>query len=546
MPKISNKDVLNTKINLIKKSDNPEKNIGLIVELFLELVKDKINNSNLIMLYDFMKEYADLDDINDTIKNKVSNIFFDYNKSKFQIENILTEQYTYPNNSFKNKLYKKRAKQFNFLKTIPQFEQRSEEWFTQREGMITASDIGTAIDLNHHQKRYTLILKKCDKGPPYKDNKFVHHGKKYEEIATMIYQFRYNVVVEEFGLIPHPFVKFIGASPDGICTKYTLDGKLSKLVGRMLEIKCPLTRNINLDGKIYGHICPEYYWAQVQIQLEVCELDECDFWQCRIEEYRNRQEFIKDTDTKKMYLSLEHGMEKGAVIQLLPKNKITEFCLFDAKYLYPPKINMTPTEYDDWVFDTINNIWKFNSEWRKKGQPEYVFDRVIYWKLTRCCNVTIVRDNDWFNKVLPQIKETWDYIEYYRKNKDKLEEFCEFIEKNKRKKNNNELFLSYAYHNYNNIKFDIDDFLSDNSSDGDNNIMKINNKQCFFLDSSDSDSDIDTKKQQKNKKKSIKKKNIKNDKKKSKIVKKKTSKGTFYNDEINSDPECMLLTDSDE
>ena len=52
-----------------------------------------------------------------------------------------------------------------------------------------------------------------------------------------------NVKVDEYGLLQHDKYPFIGASPDGICDKTTLDGnKLTKLVGRLLEIGGNFTR----------------------------------------------------------------------------------------------------------------------------------------------------------------------------------------------------------------------------------------------------------------------------------------------------------------
>ena len=44
--------------------------------------------------------------------------------------------------------------------------------------------------------------------------------------------------------------------------------------GRMLEIKCPYSRVIN-------GIVPDNYEVQMQIQLEVCDLEICDF--CKLE-----------------------------------------------------------------------------------------------------------------------------------------------------------------------------------------------------------------------------------------------------------------------
>jgi putative phage-type endonuclease len=488
---IKSEDNLSKLLTKIQKEEciYPEINTKNISEFYISLLKNKFDDNELIPLLDVIKKYLNINI--DILKHNVK-----FDNHKFILEQILCSDYVYKKSVYKKSIYKKRDKQFNFLKTIPQFEQRSKEWFDQREGMITASDIGTALDMNHHQQRYTLILKKCDRGPPYQENKFVHHGKKYEEIATMIFQFRYNTKVEEFGLLPHSLISFLGASPDGICTRYTLTNELSKLIGRMLEIKCPLTRTIRLDGKIFGEICPKYYWAQVQIQLEVCDLDECDFWQCRIEEYASREEFINDTNYNNMYLSNEHNMEKGCIIQLMPKDKINEDMPryekeWYSKYIYPPKINMSPKDCDEWILENINNIWKTH--------PNCIFDKVIYWKLTRYNNVTIMRDREWFNKVLPQLKETWDLIKFYRKNEDKLDELCEFIDKLKGKRNKNDIIMDFAVKQLNgesteNIivkpeKVDVDligAFVSDSESEESDNNKKgeiIENKNGKFYKS---------------------------------------------------------------
>ena len=45
----------------------------------------------------------------------------------------------------------------------------------------------------------------------------------------------------------------------------------------MVEIKCPPRRK-------FTKTVPSHYWMQVQGQLEVCGLDECDFFQVKIDE----------------------------------------------------------------------------------------------------------------------------------------------------------------------------------------------------------------------------------------------------------------------
>jgi putative phage-type endonuclease len=292
------------------------------------------------------------------------------------------------------------------LMAIEYPEQRSPEWFAMRDKCATASDGGCIIGENHYEPQFKFLIKKVQR-PPFESNIFCHHGTKYENIATMIYEYRMNVQVEEFGLVCHPKYSFLAASPDGIVGKYKLDGKtLTKHIGTMLEIKCPFRRKIKHTGEIKGVICPIYYWVQVQLQLECCDLKECAFWQCDIQEYTNRNEFICDTDINEPFRSKQTQFEKGCVIQMLPMDKTDDIknekyldILYgSSKYLYPLHIEMSPMDCDIWVAETMAN---FNTLCPKG----YRFDKIIYWKLVNSNCSIIPRDKNWFNEKLPEFKK---------------------------------------------------------------------------------------------------------------------------------------------
>lgn len=357
---------------------------------------------------------------------------------------------------------KKAEKQFLILKNIKSPKQRTDEWYKIRYNRITASDCGCVLNLNIYEPQYSFILKKTI-GIPFKSNEYCYHGKKFEGIAIMIYEYRMNVRVTEFGLIPHPKYDFLGASPDGICSQFKYDNiHRSKFVGRMLEIKCPLSRKLIKTGDIIDNICPIYYYAQIQLQLECCDLNECDFWQCDIQEYSTREEFINDTDSNEPFRSKQTGFEKGCLIQLIPKDKIND--VLNGKYLdvvyehaifiYPPKIEMTPYECDIWISNTLSNLNK-DSKYN-----EYVFDKIIFWRLRDSVNVTIKRDTKWFETNFPKLKQMWDYVLFFRKNKDKLDLLIKFIESlsNTSKTKKNDVIMDVIQklyhtevHNYNNF-----------------------------------------------------------------------------------------------
>jgi putative phage-type endonuclease len=126
--------------------------------------------------------------------------------------------------------------------------------------MLTASDAATALGVNPYEKPKDLILKKCGH-KKFSGNSATVHGNKYEEEARDIYCLKYGEVAHEIGLRPHPLYDFLGGSPDGITES-----------GKLLEIKCPLMREIKAE-------VPVYYMPQLQLLMDILNLDECDFIQ---------------------------------------------------------------------------------------------------------------------------------------------------------------------------------------------------------------------------------------------------------------------------
>ena len=74
----------------------------------------------------------------------------------------------------------------------------------------------------------------------------------------------------------------------------------------MLEIKCPKSRNIT-------GIIPPIFFAQVQGQLEVCDLEYCDFLECQIlREYNSKKEFFEDTHENRIISCVKMVWKKGS------------------------------------------------------------------------------------------------------------------------------------------------------------------------------------------------------------------------------------------
>ena len=281
------------------------------------------------------------------------------------------------------------------LKKIPQPEQRTPAWHLFRGNRLTASDLGTVMDMNPYEQYKNAVLKKCGLDMPFVTNKAIQHGVKHEETVTMIYSVRNNVNIFEYGCIPHSTIPHFGASPDGIVESNSGN---KDYVGRMLEIKCPTGRPIT-------GFCPEYYWAQVQGQLEVCDLKYCDFVECLIHEYGSAEEYYNDIGISDYYNSL--GMEKGVIIDAYDLSKKKEI-------YYYGKFGMSKEEIEKWETEIIDNIMADdNLEYQQTG----------YWKLIKYNALLIERDVKWWNELaLPKINQYWaDVIEHRKKPMDELQ-----------------------------------------------------------------------------------------------------------------------------
>jgi hypothetical protein len=160
-------------------------------------------------------------------------------------------------------------------------------------------------------------------------------------------------------------------------------------------------------------------------------LEHCHFWQCKITEYDSRQEFIDDTDTLEPFRSKTTKFEKGCIIQLLRKDKMTEILngnykdvvIAHSKYIYPFKIEMSPYECDIWVQEQLGDL--HNNPDPEMG--DYFFDKVVYWKLEKAACLLVHRDREWFNTHLPKMEKVWSYVTFLREHADILQIFCDYV-----------------------------------------------------------------------------------------------------------------------
>ena len=335
------------------------------------LIVQYVENDLLSELYNLSKERCK-DIVYKSVKIAQSLIF------KFFIpKRAYKKSYIRKNNN--NLVYfKKIDKQINYLKSIPQPEQRTDEWYIFRNSTMTASNIWKIFISDYSQTQ--LILEKCE---PININKFkntnlnspMHWGQKYEPVSVLYYEYINNTRVTDFGCIPHKDYSFIAASPDGIVCDTS-----SKLFGRMLEIKNVVSREITGIPKME-------YWIQMQIQMEVCDLNECDFLEMKFTEYLEREEYILDIEPE----------YKGTILQFM--NKKTE----EPHYVYAPFLlsDIESSEYKEWVE-------KSHREFASDSNIEYI--KTLYWKLEKISCILVLRNKFWFNTVLPDVEFFWNNL----------------------------------------------------------------------------------------------------------------------------------------
>mgnify|MGYP001479367865 CR=1 FL=1 len=290
------------------------------------------------------------------------------------LQNRLKQLYKYFTNSEK----------VNELKKLKLPEQRTQEWYDMRKNKLTASSFADAIGKGHFKSRDEALLDKIV-DTPFVMNPITEWGTKYEEIATRFYEYLTNSTIYEFGLIPHPDFPAFGASPDGICDT----NSPPEYIGRMLEIKCPPKRKFTKN-------VPPHYWMQMQGQLEVCDLDECDFLQVKLDEYDNLDDYKTDSNGKIGFT--KDDLPKGYTITFM-KNGEPKY-----HYLYCPLFSS-----DEFILQ-----WK-QEKMNYLQENDFMFKEEKYWKITRYECTLVKRDKEWWNNSVKDIYKFYDDLLFFKK-----------------------------------------------------------------------------------------------------------------------------------
>ena len=258
------------------------------------------------------------------------------------------------------------------LKNAYQPEQKTQEWYDFRHDHITASNAWKALGTISSKNQ--LIYEKCQ---PLNTEKYkssltetpMSWGNKYEHLTSCLYEVMNQTMISSFGCIAHKEYPFLAASPDGIVTGETN-------FGRMIEIKNVVSREITGIPK-------KDYYIQMQIQMEVCDLEECDFVETKFIEFDSEAEFKEDTT----------GKRKGVILVFI--NDSNEFV-----YKYMP---FDVSDYSLWMEETFTNS-DITLNWFKN----------VYWRLDVYSCVLVKRQRDWFKAALPEFISIWKTIEEER------------------------------------------------------------------------------------------------------------------------------------
>ena len=252
------------------------------------------------------------------------------------------------------------------LLALPQIPQRTYEWYIQGKQVLTASEFSTifgtprAVRTMAFQKvvpaevggkmTNRLACPTTEMGP-------FDWGVRFEPVVKQVLSSRWGCKIIDTGRLMHPTDPLLAASPDGIL----YDAAEPARVGRLLEIKCPITRAVN--GTI-----PFEYWCQMQIQMEVTGIDECEYVEAKIQ---------------------SATAKGGAVPDMIPEGNV--WLLYDAG---TEKLAYAYTEEEKASFEA-------------EGYAEL---EVIPWRVEKLFTKTVVRDRGWFEGTRAKREEFWDIV----------------------------------------------------------------------------------------------------------------------------------------
>lgn len=289
-----------------------------------------------------------------------------------------------------------RTRHLEALINRPQVEQRTEQWYKDAANLLTASQFGTLL-LKGPRARANLVIDKASGTVDTSSRRTVvlteelnafTWGIRFEPVVKQIYQVLTGTHVLELGRLRHRSDPHLAASPDGLVVK----GPEQRLA-RFVEFKAPVSRTIN-------NTIPEEYQCQMQIQMEVGDVEECDYLEAKF--------------------SSAFGMKVAS-----------------------EKPETAP--YWGWVFIIGNSEGQLlryeysplkDDEWRPTLEDTECIVSSVPWWLDTWYLTTVGRSRTWFQSVQPKLEAFWVDVEAARlgefivpeSSRKKKEVSCKFVD----------------------------------------------------------------------------------------------------------------------
>jgi hypothetical protein len=260
-------------------------------------------------------------------------------------------------------------KGWEWLLSVKQVEQRTDEWIAEGREILTASEIGALW--KGEGTRAALVKKKAAPPTHYVAQQAVRRdatgpmdwGVRYEPIVKTVLEKDLGVKIVDLGRIRHRTIDRLGASPDGLIVSGP-----EIYVGKLVEIKCPPTRTINEN-------IPFEYWCQMQLQMEICDRPACEYVEVKFKEVEAHK--IRDSDEtpdeKKGYITLEANIE------------------------------------------TLLHRYRYHSRNEKIEQdPNWIQVETYGWEIEKIRRSIVLRDKEWFQKIQKDLEAFWKDVEACR------------------------------------------------------------------------------------------------------------------------------------
>ena len=253
-----------------------------------------------------------------------------------------------------------------------QFEQRTPEWYAQMSTIISASELGNLFAAPRQRatmvvsKTVPPVLRQQPLAVPTDHSRAFDWGIRFEPVVKQIYEWKYGVTMKELGRLHHPTDPRCTASPDGLI----YDCPKNERRGRLIEIKCPVTREIT-------GVIPKDYYAQMQMQLHVTGLDICDFVEASFSSPYPRIERQEGPSQFDGYIALVRYAESRGTQ--------------DFYYVYSPI--------------------QAEADWQPEHAEDEEIVEIIPWRLMRWSEQQVMRSEEWWRSLQPFIETFWEDVE---------------------------------------------------------------------------------------------------------------------------------------